>query len=321
VVFESQREALSDDAISNLGRRDQLGADLNFDETVPKFRLARQILEGVDAKSEWASGQTIQNLTDAAAQLSEARDQVAAFTSAQPDPSSVRAAIISRVDRALDNMKQWGAPIALASTYGDTSALVSLVEGNAQRASVEATRIAELGKSLDDLVANARGKGATLSAHQTSAYYGNQAEGHRLKSYIGAVAAGACTLLLLLVAAGLPDWLGKVDDADLTSPNPILAVAVAVGPRVFVAGLLAYALRFTLRYFSVNNHLQVVNESKRNALDTVPLLLASASDPATGDALLAEIVRALFLDPNTGFVPEGTASLSLPGGLSLTTKD
>jgi hypothetical protein len=312
MAWETDLSALSEEAIGGLGRRDEWGQHLNFEETIPKLRLAREIGVGVNASIRLASQKVQENVGIALSAVAGTREQIERFDATTGDAAAVRGSLISQLDRALDDLKQWGAPIAFAPQQAAWSDL-------SQAAREDLAAIRDARATADRLAEALQAKGTVASATISSGHYEIQADRHRFKSWLGAAGAVGSLTILLGLASGLwPDQLGRVTPADLTSPNPVLAVLVAAGPRLFLAALAAYALRFALRYFSVNSHLQVVNEAKRNALNTYPLLIASASKPEAADALLSEIVRALFLDPHTGYInAESSASLSLPGGFNV----
>jgi hypothetical protein len=311
-MWEAKLAELTDGNLDGLARREELGTHLNFEQAVENIRFGRNLVALADANSQYISDPSRSQIESALDGLLVQRSAMAGFDPTAADATGRRNGIVADIDRAVDAIKQWATPAAAMST-------APLVEQTRKTMEADAQRAKEIVAQAEALLSAAQAKGTSVSASTSSGHYKTQAEAHRIKSYIGGAGAVASVLVLIGLAAGAgSDVLGSIQPADLTDPNPVLSVLVHAAPRTFLAGIVLYALRFSLRYFSVNSHLQVVNESKRNALDTYPLLLASASTPQVADALLAEIVRALFLDPNTGFVvKESAASVSLPGGFSI----
>jgi hypothetical protein len=73
--------------------------------------------------------------------------------------------------------------------------------------------------------------------------------------------------------------------------------------RLVLLGLGSYIITLAARNYRVNMHLQVVNETKRNALNT--FVLFSESVPEESRPLItAELVHAVFLPGDSGYLGE-----------------
>jgi hypothetical protein len=72
-------------------------------------------------------------------------------------------------------------------------------------------------------------------------------------------------------------------------------------PRLLVLGLAAYALTFFSRNYRTARHQQVVNEHKRNALDTYGLFVSTVTETER-DLITLELVKRVFENPDTGWV-------------------
>lgn len=305
---------LSEANISDLGRRDALGADLNFEESLEKLRLAREIVEGFRSNIRYASIQSIERVTEALRSIATVIGAMRAFTPAETNPVQTRDGLIATLDRALDDLRQWGVPVMAAASASEVAAAAAQAQTYVRTAE-DAVQTAEVAANkTTELFAEAQKAGAGLTASTTSDLYKRQADGHRLKSWAAGIGAAVAAIAIVPLAIGWPPELGSLSNVNLSADDAWIRVLIAIAPRAVLVGLLFYGLRFAVRYFQVNSHLQVLNENRRNGLDTVPLLTKSTSDPAVADALLAQIVKALFTDATTGFLKEEKLpSITIPG--------
>jgi hypothetical protein len=72
--------------------------------------------------------------------------------------------------------------------------------------------------------------------------------------------------------------------------------------RLFFLSLASFAIGFLIRNYRVNKHLEISNGQKRVALETYGLFASSLDAPEARDVVTAELVKAVFLSPDTGFL-------------------
>jgi hypothetical protein len=198
--------------------------------------------------------------------------------------------IISRVDTQLNQIQAAAVPFINAGSVAPSEVLREAV--NAKDSATEIA--AELESILDKI----RKESAQTGVQRLSGHYEAQANHHEAQArrfLYGAVAVLVVTLALGLVLLSQP----------IGTPDPATALVDylrALTPRVFLIGLGVYAGRFTLRQYTVNKHQKVVNEQRRNALDTFSLIVASVGETTTRDLVVVEMVKSVFRGVDTGYV-------------------
>src|SRR5205085_9429366 len=98
----------------------------------------------------------------------------------------------------------------------------------------------------------------------------------------------------------------KVDLKEHNTSTQWAELTRSLVARLFFLGLASYALAFTIRNYKVNRHLQVSNAQKRIALDTYGLFTEAVADAELRDVITAELVKAVFVAPDTGFLDTGS---------------
>jgi len=113
-------------------------------------------------------------------------------------------------------------------------------------------------------------------------------------------------MVLAAATVGLGIWLFSTLHVDLNARagTEWAEFTRSLVVRLFFVGIATYALTFCVRGYRIGKHLQVVNEQKRNALDTYSLFTAAITSDTLRDVVTAELVKAVFASSDTGYLSE-----------------
>ncbi len=82
-------------------------------------------------------------------------------------------------------------------------------------------------------------------------------------------------------------------------------IATNISGRVVGSTLALFAVAFAARNYVTHRHNQVINEHRRNALQTFQVFAESSRDDATRDAVLLEATRSIFTPQDSGYIRHG----------------
>jgi hypothetical protein len=88
--------------------------------------------------------------------------------------------------------------------------------------------------------------------------------------------------------------------------------------RLVLLGIGSFLIALLARNYRVNKHLQVVNETKRNALNTFVLFSETAATDETRAVITAELVRAVFLPGDSGYLGEANEKTIIESAPAMT---
>ncbi len=229
-------------------------------------------------------------------QVAQACEQIANMPVDADNMSSLRQSVKSTLSPALNEYRQQVHP----HIRPDVDAGERL--SRAEEANSAASEALERAKAAEDvfqqLAESAQIRLAEIGAGYLSKYYGEQADKYRSAAKRWLVTAAASSAVAVLAAAVLFATL------EIGVSTTWMVFAREVGARLFVLGLLGYAIGFSVRAYRSNTHLRVIDERKRNALDTFPLFAESATTDEQRGLLTLELVRAVFAPEDTGFLDE-----------------
>lgn len=74
--------------------------------------------------------------------------------------------------------------------------------------------------------------------------------------------------------------------------------------RLLLISLFLYIVSFSLRQYSINRHLQTINQHRKNALNSFLLFESTIdkADPSLKNALVLQLSKAIFEESPTGFL-------------------
>ena len=137
---------------------------------------------------------------------------------------------------------------------------------------------------------------------QYKAIFTDQAQQHRKTASRWLLATSGLSVVFVVLFVWL---LSDVVPADDNTPV-ILSVLVTKG---FFLSLVFFLLNRTIKNFTAEKHLQVINTHRQNALETFDTFVAAAEgNRETRDAVLLAATRAIFEANQTGYLSAKTSS-------------
>jgi hypothetical protein len=213
------------------------------------------------------------------------------FTLAQDQAQTQR----NQIEAEVEGIREWLAGNVRPHLRGaevDSSA----VRGESQAALREAKKGAA---QIEEIVREVRKLSGEAAGTQMSGHYGAQAGKHTTQAWVSLTAVVVCLIALLFVGLYLFVWNPPpVGDGSARWGEFVRGIIV----RLFFLGLIGYALAFAGRIYRASRHLEVVNEQKRSALNTYVLFTQAAPSAEVQNIVTAEIARAVFSIPDTGFL-------------------
>lgn len=299
LLKQSHLDSLADENLEPLVRATELGTAMDFSQHVKEIKRARDLLNALNRiervnlprRVRDAAPNRLEALLDYVAQIS-------AWTPDAPGAADLRAAILDNVR----DIRDWAVENVRPYLRVDEAAATAML-AKAEKATAEAEALsAELRELAERLQVDA-GEAATS---ELSGHYKSLADdfGAAADRYFKAVLASAAAVVLLI---GIFLVFGPESRSDGTDWAALIS---GVWLHIVALGLASWALVFTARGYRNNRHLQVVNEQKRAALDTYNLFAAAVATPEERDVVTAELVRAVFAHPDTGFV-DGSADRTI----------
>lgn len=171
-----------------------------------------------------------------------------------------------------------------------------------RNARAETERVREEAKGALESI---RTRAADTGAVSAATLYKDRAEAEDHDATIALRWVGAAMTGFVVSALVMFVWLAPDPDAKTG------AVISAVAGRALVLATVAYGITFFAKNFRAHRHLAAVNRFKANALEATPLLREGIATDDQRDVIVAELVRAVFAVPDTGFVDANGESVTI----------
>jgi hypothetical protein len=315
-VWESQLDQLAEEQIAPLVRKEDLGSVLNFEQAVGKLRTLRTIAATSAPSLEFAPSGAINDISEALKTAIEEKGRMAGFNPAANDAATTRDGINRRIENALDQAKRAGAQLMGIRGGLDVDERVGKLDDVLKDVEAKAA-------SIDAIYRDAQPKAIDIGGERLATYYETQTGAYGAQAQRFLVAGVLAAIWIAGVAINPFHVLGPdISAVDPAAPGAWLEAAIALGPRVVLAAIGVYVLRFASRQYGANRHLEAVNVHRKNALETLRLYSEGAPDPNAQAIVLTAVAGAIFRDPETGFLGSpGESRFDLPGGWSISSKD
>jgi fumarate reductase subunit D len=294
-LYDSHIEQLSDEGIKSL-RRDDLG-ETNFGDIEPTLRSLRADLCAANEGSATVVPGNRLTTADQAVRnsLPNVLQQIADFDPMrqQGNPGQARLSLISTLDNiastVAENLRPYVRP--------DFSAVNEMHRELAQMKSELSGALAE----ATGLLAQVKSTAVRVASERISGYYLISANSHKKVAFRYLVAAGilgvALVVAILLVFYVAP----PVASVDGQSIDVATLIRESLG-RVLALLVLVAATSFCTRNYRVNKHLEIVNRTRYNALETADLYVASVTSDDVRNIVVSELVRSIFTPGDTGYM-------------------
>jgi len=285
--------ALSEERLSRLGQIERLGSDLGFVDALPPLRVIREVVTALSYQDPvWEpkelEGEVSQHLNE----LLRDVDLIEAFTPTE-NPAQRRQNIISSIDANRGWFLTRVAPLIRAS---DIAVATAAAEALAKRDEVRAA--AEDAKAALASIRQAAGEKGTARLAQ---FFEEQAAGHRSTAARMLVSGAAAVVVLLLVGIAFV----FVPELAIGATTDVVGYVRELIPRLFLLGIIAYAIRFFSRQYTVNKHLQVSNEQRANILRTFPAIVESGKNDVQRDRMAVVFAQAAVASIESGYLKAG----------------
>ena len=285
-------DQLTDERLESLVQKDKFG-ELNFGPAVETLRSLVRIGHAFDAQpAEELPTQVVSNAVTYYSQLADIANQIEKVAVSDPNLSNTRQNLIAQTENVRDAIATAIRPHIRAS------------EISSERSSAELKRLldgaADLQRQAREILAQAQQASGTVGAGQLSGYYEAEATNHGKTAKGWLTAAVVASLVLIFMAVVLLVTISVPKDG--TGNHQWLEYARDLVTRLVVLSFLSYAVAFCVRGYRANTHLRIMNQQKRNALDTYRLFADSMRDDPARDVVTAAVVQTVFTPSETGYL-------------------
>ncbi|MFZ3044251.1 MAG: hypothetical protein WA058_04075 [Minisyncoccia bacterium] len=298
-------------------KRVDLGAAFSFEEVFPELKATFDLLKGLSGQKDELGKdllipQTLINaLTGQLNSFNGIAKQIRDFdvrNGGDPNPrrDSIKNQIISLRREAVNQLHPLQVILQLKQL--DPSAYAKSVQTT--RADIEKVleQIIEKDKEAAKALQGIKNLSATSGVTTYSQVFGGQAEVHqRLARWWLGAAVG------FFVVLGF--YLGYLLSVGIPVSNDLPETIREVSLRVLVLIAIYFAMSQSIKNFSVNKHLQVVNEHRQNTMRIFEVFLNSATTDSAKEHVLLEATKSVFDANKTGYLhKEGQNNLSFSVG-------
>jgi hypothetical protein len=113
-------------------------------------------------------------------------------------------------------------------------------------------------------------------------------------------------IILFLSISG--DWFHITTIKTIQEGNRIITQETYNYPnlitKIFIISVSLYLISFSFKQYSINKHLQTLNNHRKNALNSYELFVSSIGkdDTSSKNALMLQVAKAIYENSNTGFL-------------------
>jgi hypothetical protein len=246
-------------------------------------------------------------------QIAERLDEMEQFTLAQDQSATQQKRIIDAVQQHRKWMVEQVRPHIRAEAV-DAASQGQRLEEAVKAAHADA-------ETISQLLSGVRQQAGDAGAARLSIHYRGAAETHRDSARIYRWALIGSLVLTFIAVLWLFLWYPPPLETSEASASLLWGNFIRqLVYRLLLLGVLTYLVAFFARNYRTERHLQILNEAKQSGLDTFSLFQDATADDATRAVILAELVRSVFLAPETGLIAESgerTVLEMVPGLQSL----
>ena len=299
--LEQWTSRLTDDVIAAAAKA-ELAEEYNFVETMDRVRVIRRLAEAYDEAPPDERPDPQNNIAQQSLErVVAALEAIAALQFGGPEYHQQRSAYVNGINEESRTWRQEIRPhirndADLTERAIEAGHLADRAKQTFDEIDTMRAQIVSLEEQASSLVEKIKDLSGELGAAQLASHYEKQAKDHREASNLfiafTVLAAGALIGIGLWMFSSVP----KRSTTDWSQLVPELTI------RLFVLGVIGYAVSFCSKSYRANKHLQYSNEHRRNALKTYILFRESTSDPDVQNIITTELVKAVFSHEETGFL-------------------
>lgn len=300
---------LSETKAENLGRRDELGSTINFQERIPIFERTLKLFRDLaECNFDNLPVSVLNSLKQSAEQALRTFDEVKNFNLEVQNPRQIRDQIINNIESQYSNHFNKLSPIIAYSVRKGTDFEKLEQEG---RETLELQRKiatdlkAKSKEILDDMettLSKVRQAAAEVGVAQHSVHFMKQSEHHRKSSKVWLVATGIIGIVTILFA-----WFSLHYVTSSDSTYQIIRFTIS---RILIISILSYALVWSGKNYSAHKHNEVINKHRQNALSTFETFVKATDDPETKNAVLLQATHSIFTPQRSGYLSKDSEPTS-----------
>lgn len=285
-----QIAALNDERIEALPQNERLGSELNFAAVVGPIKVIRDLLVALAWQSpDYEPLNLAGEVSSHMAEVLRVVDTIEAFTATE-NPEARRASLITNVNNERSWFVEKVAPFIRADAVGAAAAYADLIARRHE--------VAKAAEEAQQALATIREAAGEKGTSDLARYFETQAKEHRTASETMLRAAIAGVGALFVVGAAFVFW----EPFTIRPTTDLVEYLRQLIPRLFLLGIIAYAIRFATRNYTVNKHLQVSNEQRANILRTFPTLIASGQNDVQKDRMAVILAQAAVTNIDSGYL-------------------
>lgn len=297
--------------LSNMLR--ESSTEFNFLETKPKVKQAIEAVELLNDNYDFWEHLPEHNRTDInnkLDQVADVFDQMERFDPKQNNAWTERNGLIARFEAQYRELYAY--LIEKMNSYlGAKAYSKELSSKFGQEAKIELAEIRKYKKEIEKIksdVQNAQTIAGDVASTATAISFDTQADEHNeaSKNWMHAVIGSGS----IVGAIALIFSLNIVFEWE--SLNNLLDNGAVLTIKLVILGIALIALRFSIKNYSANKHLYVINKHRANVLKGMEAFRTSAVSDETKDAVLLSAVGSAFGHVESGFITtkEGAGSTS-----------
>lgn len=289
--------------VDSLGRSDDLGPQINFDDIVPDLDALLQPFRDLESRNfDALSASDLNHINTQADSVIEVVTEIQNFSiSGSPSPSSTAEDIKTRAKNLYDQVIHHLLRSLVFTATQSTNYASLEREAQGLVANIRATiggfesdlsvKKAEIDNALEDIKRQA----AEAGAAQTAIHFREAADHHKCQSHKWMIA----TRVFLGVVLG-STFLFVILALLLEPPSVGKAVQVIAAKIVFLSAA-TFGLVWCARNYKSHKHNQVVNEHRQHALSTFQTFADGARTDSVREAVLLAGAQAAFIGRPTGY--------------------
>ena len=298
--------------LERLERPDLSGAGFSFEPVYQDLLVVHSMLrETLTSSHEWMlhfpRGIARSVVNQQLQQFYENIQKIESFEARGENPEDTHANHLQSISRFCDSAKASLRDIVGYLSSGKVSQRTAEVDDLVAKLKAENNRaegiineaekkLAEREEEVDQLILKMQNQLTEKPISQYKAIFADQAKEHHKGAWNWLKMAGAATAAFFLAFAGLTIWLGS-EGSGLTGTLQNLFT------KGFVLSPIYVWLNRSIKNYTAQKHLEVINVHRQNALETFdPFVEAAKGNRETRDAVLLSATEAIFDANQTGYL-------------------
>lgn len=300
-----QLEELSKTSARDLGRTEELGTDLNFQDAIPYFQRTLDLFSSLGSLNlDSLPYSTLQQLSQQAQGALGLFQRIRSFSVRDANPVQARDGLITQARDGYDGYFRTLAPwIAYLSRSGtDFEALerkardyVAKLEEDGWQAQ---ERLGRTAREVEEVLENVKTAAAEVGVAQHSTHFHEEAEEHRRASrfWLGSFIA------LSVVGALYSLWYFQRNLQSLDASPYWWTHVGYFGSRLLVLSIIFFGIAWSASNFKSHKHNEVINRHRQNALRTFETFVKATQEKETRDAVLLAATKSIFEGQSSGYL-------------------